>query len=79
MLNFGFHCRRCQMSEWISIEELQPKDKYKHHEPGPNVLVFTIWGMKIGRQWGCGKWTDDHIYDIEGVTHWMPLPPLPNE
>ncbi len=64
--------------EWISVEEIQPKDKYKYHEPGPDVLVFTEWGITIARQWRCGKYTDQHIYDVEGVTHWMPLPNPPN-
>lgn len=63
--------------EWISVEELEPRVKYKHHEPGPDVLVFTRWGMKIARQWKCGKWTDDHLYDVVGVTHWMELPIIP--
>lgn len=63
--------------EWIKIEELEPRIKYEHHEPGPDVLVFTMWGMKIAKQWQCGKWTDDHLYDVSGVTHWIPLPNPP--
>lgn len=63
---------------WISIQESQPKDVYVHHEPGPEVLVFTRWGIEIARQWQCGKWTDPHLYSVYGITHWMPLPDPPN-
>ena len=36
--------------QWIRVKDLEPKDQFKHHEPVPDVLVFTKWGMKIATQ-----------------------------
>lgn len=62
---------------WISVEDSQPKDVYAHEEPGPDVLVYSRWGIEIARQWGCGVWTDQHLHYVYGITHWMPLPEAP--
>lgn len=66
-------------SRWISVEDKQPKDMFKLNEPCPEVLIKDHWGFKIGKQFQCGKWVDDHLYSLEGVTHWMPLPKPPEE
>ena len=71
--------RYTQWMEWISVKDKGPKDEFKHHEPCPEVLVCSPWGIKIGKQWQSGEWVDDHLYSIDGVTHWMPLPPSPPE
>lgn len=63
--------------DWISVEDLQPKDKYKHYEPSLEVLVFTHLGIKVAVQWQCGLWVDSNLDDIVGVTHWMDLPKDP--
>ena len=65
--------------EWISVKEKTPKDIYLYHEPSPDVLVAYPWGIKIGKMFNCGVWLDDWLYNIEDVTHWMPLPKPPKE
>lgn len=64
-------------NEWVSIKDKTPKDIYPYHEPCPEVLVSYPWGIKIGHQFQCGEWVDDHLHTIDTVSHWMPLPEAP--
>lgn len=67
------------MSEWISVDDRLP-------ELYIDVLAFSVYGEFDGAplkriekgSYGGMFWTDSHGYDIETVTHWMPLP-LPPE
>lgn len=65
--------------EWISVQDKLPKDFFFGNEPSPEVLVSGSWGIKVGHQFNCGEWVDEHIYTIDGVTHWMPLPKPPED
>lgn len=64
--------------EWISVQNELPKDIFFGHE-SPEVLVLNSWGIKVGRQFNCGEWVDEHLYTIDAVTHWMPLPKMPEK
>lgn len=63
--------------KWVSVKDREPRNEFKY--PEPDVLFFYPGGIKIGTQWQDGQWYDDHIYSIEGVTHWMPLPEPPKD
>lgn len=28
----------------------------------------------IGHRWDSGQWADEHVYELEDVTHWIPIP-----
>lgn len=66
------------MSEWISVEDRLP-------EEAQEVLCFR--GTDIGALMdvytyiGDNKWEDSYenwnYGDLEGITHWMPLPEPP--
>jgi len=60
------------MSEWQDIETA-PKD-------GTNILA--VWSKKREVYaviwWESGNWHEyDYDTDVEGMTHWMPLPEPP--
>ena len=67
-------------SKWIPVSERFPEE---------NADVLCCRGNHIGALMdvytykGDGKWEDTYGYwnytDIEGITHWMPLPELPKE
>lgn len=64
-------------SEWISVEERLP-------DPFVSVLGYcpdeeplpTVHECYLG---GYGQWCSAQMYDMEKVTHWMPLPEPPEE
>jgi len=57
--------------------------KCSSHIPAPmqEVLCYFTFGIKIGRHCGYTPicWIDDNGYEIQNVTHWMPLPPSPKD
>lgn len=64
------------MSEWIDIEEKQPRAA----EP---CLIAAI-DPDGARHLSCATWQGKHFYLTAHraywiVTHWMPLPPVPEE
>lgn len=67
-------------SAWISVLDAMPD-----YEKGDFVLVVTKWGeMAVAcLDWEQGHQPDfwhvvhDKRYDMQDVTHWMPLPPAP--
>lgn len=62
------------MTNWISVEDRLP-------EANEKVLVVEKYGISCAYLWGgCEKpyFVDDtEMIEIDNVTHWMPLPPLP--
>jgi hypothetical protein len=62
------------MSEWISVKDRLP-------ENGQRVLCYNKY-MYV-KDYDCVfydgdfNWTGSRIGQIEGVTHWMPLPKPP--
>ena len=71
------------MSEWISVEDELP-------EYMKEVLIKEEYvdEVQIGYLFRNGSWTEQHenhtchgdaycSFDIQGVTHWMPLPEPP--
>ncbi|UIA94516.1 DUF551 domain-containing protein (plasmid) [Erwinia tracheiphila] len=58
---------------WISCEDRLPEDS-------KDVLVLNAEEGEYRvcfRRNGC--WDDGDFYDdVQGITHWMPLPPAPN-
>ena len=84
VVNFGLQQRSRKMSEWIDINEREPRD-------GRNVIaVGTWWGEVNGYgedgYMGIGEWrpsgyvvidSGPYSTQIMDVTHWMPIPEHP--
>lgn len=74
----GNRCEFCQTklefdySPWISVEDRLP-------ELEKNVLIFSNFGTYTGELKMHNEWADHHLYEIDQVTHWMPLPSPPRE
>ena len=63
-------------SEWISVEDKQPQNT---GIPFTRYLVIHENRYNKDLSWmSIQYWVDDN-WDMEGVTHWMPLPKLPTE
>lgn len=71
------------MDKWIKIEDAVP-------DVGANVIAVGTWcgeihGLREQDYMGIGKWTgsrvsidsDTYSTKIVDVTHWMPIPPHP--
>lgn len=56
--------------KWIPVSERLPED-------GKTVLCYSKWGITIGHRWDSGQWVDEHVYELEDISHWMPLPTMP--
>lgn len=65
--------------QWVPVEKVLPKEKQK-------VLVYMPADERCDHEYVCEalynyawhKWEDaDEPIELEGVTHWMPLPQLP--
>lgn len=66
--------------EWISVKDKMPKDVLESKiVGGPDVLVSSPRGVSIACQYKSGEFVGDGFFPIKGVTHWMPIPPPPNE
>ena len=73
---------RMILTNWVDINELQPKDKQE-------CIIFTKKGKMFRATWRehktgnpeCktkGHWHyNNRYYDDNTTTHWMPLPPTP--
>lgn len=57
------------MSEWISVDIEMP-------ETGRQVIVYCEGVFEIAFKTVYSGFSDGHS-GLIGVTHWMPLPPLP--
>lgn len=78
-----------EMSEWISVKNRLPPCEFELHETGENVSNVVLihnknsyeFNIGMGHVSDSGAWTIyDGEYDfmnISDVTHWMPLPELP--
>ena len=71
------------MSEWISVDERLPA---KHKEylvyrttPFGELVGMAYFKLKKKRAVWYQYDRDFGFYEIEGVTHWMPLPEAPKE
>jgi hypothetical protein len=62
------------MNKWISVKDKLP-------EIIVNVLCYNEYSqMTIGHlSFSKDMFLDDHVHEIEKVTHWMPLPEAPND
>ena len=62
------------LNPWIPVSERLP-------EVGQNVLVYdTIEGVALSHRWqGKEKWYWSSSQLLYDVTHWMPLPPIPDK
>lgn len=64
--------------KWISVKDRLP-------EPNVDVIVFekymSIKTIKIGHRLGYEEydWVDDHLYPLDKVIFWMPLPKDPKD
>ncbi len=64
--------------KWIKCSDRVP-------EPHTDVVVFEKYRscetIKIGHRLGCEEydWVDDHLFPLDKITHWMPLPNPPEE
>jgi hypothetical protein len=74
------------MSEWIKCSDRLPEDRQKvlarilYYTDYPTFRDFTdfITVLRFTKRCG-GYWEADSNYNLEQVTHWMPLPPPPTE
>jgi len=63
-------------AKWISVEDELPKKDGMYllsakDEVGDEITIVECW-VENG-------WYDNNFYNIEGVTHWMPLPTPPKQ
>ena len=60
--------------EWIKCSERMP-------ENDTNVLVYGIGGINIMAYESEINWwyEDEGRHDADEITHWMPLPEIPNK
>jgi hypothetical protein len=76
------------MKTWISIKDRMPEFgqivAVTGQETEPiEVVTRTKWHQNGGQEGEC--WLSFHLtasgrpYEIEGVTHWMPMPELPKD
>lgn len=77
--------------EWISVNDRLPKHAKGRKEVGvisENVIACTVekevctgWVENGGGQWFLLTGDSDYHkeYEMDYVTHWMPLPPAPKE
>ncbi len=56
--------------EWIKCSDKLP-------ESDVDVTTFGDEGMFFGAHFEDGQFKDNMDYPLIGITHWMPLPPLP--
>ena len=63
---------KCKPSPWIAFSERMP-------EAGMYVLASVLGGDLHVAKCRNGFWFDWRLYDIQAVTHWMPLPKAPDE
>ena len=66
--------------EWISVKDRLPESKYH----GMNILtVNKRHGVSTDYSYYDNKWwwidSKDNCFTDDDVTHWMPLPELPEE
>lgn len=61
------------MSEWISVKDRMPEN----HED--YLLIGHHNDCYIGHMDIHGDWYDDCGIEIEGISHWMPLPEPPEK
>ena len=80
----GYLIERCDMEkfmEWISVKDRLPDHNQEIRFKG--MFPFECEGFFEKTEKGFTffhKSTDiKKIYSIYGITHWMPLPKLPNE
>ncbi len=73
-----------EMSEWISVNDRLPCEKVnKNTRDFEYVLCATTFGDVRTFKFGTPKgWHEPHFWDLvpmdKYVTHWMPLPEMPN-
>lgn len=63
------------MSEWIKCSERLPCD-------GEPVIVFCVGAEQSGLAWrNKGDWwiPEPQAVGYDSITHWQPLPPLPEQ
>ena len=69
--------------KWISVEKRLPKLKHKKGNPhSDKVLVSDGAHIQVGIRWVAGNteyFLPDFREDFDDITHWMPLPPLPDK
>lgn len=61
------------MSEWVSVKDGLPA-------PMVRVLCLSYKWCRRGHHHGYAPvtWLDDHLNEIDKVTHWLPLPDAPS-
>ena len=72
------------MSEWISTRDRLPEisERSPINPSSQRVLVTDGKNIQVGVRWRCGKeeyFLPDFREDFDDITHWMPLPEVPNE
>ena len=63
-------------TKWISVKDRMP-DEYGKYLIRDKMDV-TI-ALLIDKEKGLWQWSDSDFYGRGGITHWMPLPQLPEE
>jgi hypothetical protein len=62
--------------KWIKVEDKLPNICQ-------DVIVFEKFmsckTIKIGHLLPSDYWVDDHLFPVDSVTHWMPLPNPPTD
>lgn len=67
------------MAEWISVEDRMPE------KDGYYLVVIDDTGISIEEfskeklAWLGFDWENAEVFELIGITHWMPLPEPPEE